>query len=82
LLGWWGIPWGPIYTIAAVVTNIRGGKDVTAEILQPENTWADKQAFRAKPQDLAERFHKNFEPFAADTPEEVRQAGPKVTVAR
>jgi hypothetical protein len=31
--GWWGIPWGPIFTIAAVVTNLRGGKDVTAEIV-------------------------------------------------
>jgi len=30
--GWWGIPWGPIYTIGSVVTNVRGGKDVTAEV--------------------------------------------------
>ncbi len=33
LLGWWGIPWGPIYTIGALVTNFGGGKDVTKEIL-------------------------------------------------
>lgn len=33
LFGWWGIPWGPIYTIAALVTNLSGGKDVTAEVL-------------------------------------------------
>jgi len=33
VLGWWGIPWGPIYTIGSVYTNIRGGKDVTQEIL-------------------------------------------------
>jgi len=32
LVGWWGIPWGPIWTIQALVTNFRGGKDVTAEI--------------------------------------------------
>lgn len=31
--GWWGIPWGPIYTIAALVANLGGGKDVTAEVL-------------------------------------------------
>lgn len=31
ILGWWGIPWGPIYTIGAIVTNCRGGKDVTQE---------------------------------------------------
>src|ERR1700682_2874107 len=32
-LGWWGIPWGPIYTIQSVVRNMSGGKDVTAEVL-------------------------------------------------
>jgi hypothetical protein len=26
LLGWWGIPFGPFYTIAAVIHNIRGGQ--------------------------------------------------------
>lgn len=31
VLGWWGIPWGPIYTIGTVITNCRGGKDVTEE---------------------------------------------------
>ncbi len=29
LFGWWGFPWGPIYTIGSVVNNLRGGKDVT-----------------------------------------------------
>lgn len=33
LLGWWGIPWGPIYTIGAIFTNLRGGIDVTQEIM-------------------------------------------------
>lgn len=33
VLGWWGIPWGPIYTIGAVFTNLSGGKDVTREVL-------------------------------------------------
>ena len=33
LLGWWGIPWGPIWTIATVVTNFRGGRNVTAEVM-------------------------------------------------
>ena len=32
LLGWWGIPWGPIWTIQSVVVNFRGGKDLTAPI--------------------------------------------------
>jgi hypothetical protein len=25
LLGWWGVPWGPVYTVQAVSTNLRGG---------------------------------------------------------
>jgi hypothetical protein len=33
LLGWWGIPWGPIYTIGAAYRHIVGGKDVTQIIL-------------------------------------------------
>ena len=31
--GWWGIPWGPIYSISALWKDLRGGDDVTAEIL-------------------------------------------------
>src|SRR5436309_2666801 len=31
--GWWGIPWGPIWTLTTVATNFSGGKDVTREIL-------------------------------------------------
>lgn len=33
VLGWWGIPWGPIYTIQSLITNGQGGKDVTQEVL-------------------------------------------------
>jgi hypothetical protein len=36
--GWWGIPWGPIYTVQSLAVNLKGGKDVTAEFsarLQP-----------------------------------------------
>jgi hypothetical protein len=31
--GWWGIPWGPIYTLQSVYNNSRGGKDVTQAVL-------------------------------------------------
>ena len=34
VLGWWGIPWGPIWTIATVITNLRGGRDVTDEVMR------------------------------------------------
>ena len=33
VLGWWGIPWGPIFTIQSIWVNFSGGKDVTQEVL-------------------------------------------------
>ncbi len=36
-LGWWGIPWGPIYTIGALANNFGGGKDVTDAIMVSHN---------------------------------------------
>lgn len=32
VLGWWGIPWGPIYTIQSIYYAFTG-KDVTQEML-------------------------------------------------
>jgi hypothetical protein len=32
VVGWWGIPWGPIPTIHALWINLQGGTDVTAGI--------------------------------------------------
>lgn len=32
LFGWWGIPWGPIYTIGSLYTNFSGGKNITEDI--------------------------------------------------
>jgi hypothetical protein len=31
-LGWWGFPWGPIYTFQSISTNNSGGKDVTVDV--------------------------------------------------
>jgi hypothetical protein len=28
-LGWWGIPWGPIWSVQSLITNFQGGEDVT-----------------------------------------------------
>lgn len=33
ILGWWGIPWGPIYTIQSIWYGFVG-KDVTSEIME------------------------------------------------
>src|SRR3989442_1142313 len=35
--GWWGIPWGPIWTAQALATNLRGGKNVTAKVINSLN---------------------------------------------
>jgi hypothetical protein len=32
LLGWWGVPWGFIYTPLVIVTNLSGGCDITTEV--------------------------------------------------
>jgi len=31
--GWWGIPWGPIYTLEAIAKNLGGGIDVTDAVM-------------------------------------------------
>lgn len=49
--------------------------DVPSEVLQPRNTWRDKQAYDEKAQHLAGLFRKNFEQFADGVSEEVKAAG-------
>jgi hypothetical protein len=41
MLGWWGLPWGLVYTPRAVFTNLCGGRDVTAEVYAFLQTTAD-----------------------------------------
>ena len=33
LFGWWGIPSGPKQTLKSIRTNLRGGKNVTDEVM-------------------------------------------------
>ena len=33
VFGWWGIPWGPVYTIQAIFRSF-SGKDITLEVLE------------------------------------------------
>jgi hypothetical protein len=33
-LGWWGFPWGPIYTIGSIFQNLFGGEDLTADVVK------------------------------------------------
>lgn len=33
LFGWWGIPWGILWTPKAIYQNFRGGTDITPKVL-------------------------------------------------
>jgi phosphoenolpyruvate carboxykinase (ATP) len=50
--------------------------DVPSEVLNPRDTWADKEAYDKQARELAAAFQKNFEQFADRVPEAVRNAGP------
>ena len=51
---------------------------VPAEILNPRNTWADKNAYDLQAKNLAAQFLKNFEKYASGASEEILAAAPKI----
>ena len=51
---------------------------VPPEVLNPRDTWKDKDAYDAKARDLAQRFRDNFKKFEQGTNEPIRAAGPAV----
>lgn len=53
------------------------GSDVPAEMLNPRNLWADKDAYDAQAKKLAKMFKENFEKKYPDMPESVKKAGPQ-----
>ncbi len=53
---------------------------VPCEVLNPRDTWADKEAYDKKANHLAELFNKNFEKYAAQASEEIKSAAPKVSM--
>jgi len=52
--------------------------NVPAEILDPRNTWKDKEAYDQKANFLANAFMNNFEKFSAHASEEILEGAPKV----
>jgi phosphoenolpyruvate carboxykinase (ATP) len=51
--------------------------EVPAEVLNPRNTWKDKDAYDAKAAGLAKSFVKNFEQYASAANKEILDAAPK-----
>lgn len=54
---------------------------VPDEILNPRNTWKNKDAYDAKAGELAKAFVKNFEQYATGTSVEILSAGPTIPVS-
>ena len=51
--------------------------DVPSEIMNPRDTWADKEAYDAQAKRLAGMFHENFTKKYPDMPENIAKAGPQ-----
>lgn len=54
---------------------------VPSELLNPRNTWQNKDAYDAKVKELAEAFKTNFEQFSENASQEILNAAPKSTIS-
>ena len=50
--------------------------DVPSEILNPKNTWTDKNAYDEQAKKLANMFVENFKEYSEGTSETINNAGP------
>ncbi|HZG01496.1 MAG TPA: phosphoenolpyruvate carboxykinase (ATP), partial [Chitinophagales bacterium] len=66
----------PVFGVAYPTTC----PNVPSEVLNPRNTWSDKNAYDDKANDLAKQFVKNFEKFQATASKETLAAAPRVAV--
>ena len=54
--------------------------EVPSEILQPRNSWINKDEYDAQADKLANLFDKNFDKYKAESSKEIVNAGPKIRV--
>jgi phosphoenolpyruvate carboxykinase (ATP) len=52
--------------------------NVPSEVLNPRDTWTDKEAYDKKANELAQLFVKNFAKYADQANDEILSAAPKV----
>ena len=52
--------------------------DVPEGVMDPASSWHDRDAYMKRYRSLASRFIDNFKKFEADTPAEIKAAGPKI----
>lgn len=64
----------PIFRIE-IPTNCEG---VPSEILNPRNTWKNKDAYDSKATELAKSFARNFKKYEEKASEEIKAAAPRV----
>ncbi len=78
-----GIHSGALRTAATVTDKVFGLAAVTecegvpAEMLEPRRAWRDPEEWEKTARELAVRFHRNFETYADNTDDAVKQAGPR-----
>lgn len=53
LIGWWGLPWGPVFTVQSLWTNLCGGKDVTDAVIRSLNKSGYSGDIASRPPALA-----------------------------
>ena len=64
----------PIFNVA-IPDHVPG---VPENILNPELSWSDQQAYELEARNLAKQFHDNFKTYASSVSEKVNLAGPKL----
>jgi len=83
--GWWGFPWGPIYSVGALLNNARGGEQPTEENASILKTlsykkyrmgdykgayWAMKESLRLSPEPNAQSILDHLRSLAGDVGEQ------------